>query len=133
MLPDKRRQSTLRHRAHWSSSGNVAVARAAHLQPSIRDAEALWRSKVAFVDGNAWGELVPDSEGPDSYYIHVAGLRVESSAEVYDALLPGGPYRVFYLRTRKRAVGGQVLPGWRAMPRPADKKRFQLPISIDLG
>jgi hypothetical protein len=99
----------------------------------VHDLAAVRNSSVARIDGDAWVELLPDSDGPDSYFIHVAGLKLETNKDVYSTLRPGGPYRIYYLPTRGRAVGGEVLPARRSVPRPPEKKRLRLPIGIDLG
>jgi hypothetical protein len=49
-------------------------------------------------------------------------LKLETTNQAYIALKPGGPYRIYYLPEAKRAVGGQVLPGWSPSPRPVPKK-----------
>lgn len=97
----------------------------------VREALALRRASVAQVEGDAWTEMVPEPEGPDKYYIHVAHLKLDIPKVVHGSAPPGGPYRVFYLPTIKRAVAIQALPDWRSIPRPAKQSRFRLPISIE--
>lgn len=87
----------------------------------IRDLVALRDSTVTCVYGDAWVERRPDSYGPDSYRIHVAGLKLETSKVVYTALRPGGPYRIYYMPKRMRAVGGEVMSSWRSVPPPTAK------------
>lgn len=89
----------------------------------------LSRGKVLTVTGVAWGEFVPDSDGPDSYYVNVAGTRLETTKLVFIAMRPGGPIVAHYLPTGKRLVSLAALPGWRPSPQPAQKRRW----SISLG
>lgn len=88
----------------------------------IRDLEALRDSTVTRVEGDAWVERLPHSEGPDSYRIQVASLTLETIKVVYTALRPGGPYRIYYMPKRMRAVGGEVLSTWRSVPSPTEKR-----------
>jgi hypothetical protein len=71
---------------------------------------------VSDVQGDIWTELLQDPEGPDQYFVHIGGLRLHITKQAWGALTSGGPYRIYYLPTAKRAVGGQVLPGWRPLP-----------------
>jgi hypothetical protein len=73
-------------------------------------------------------KLVPDSEGPDTYYLYIGLIKLEMTKEAYGTLQPGGPYRIY--RLGDRVVGGEVLPGWRALPQPEEKKRaiFGIPL-----
>jgi hypothetical protein len=56
-------------------------------------------------------------------------LRLRGKAPKF--LLPGGPYRVFYLDGLRLVVSAEVLPGWRPTTAVAAKKRF--PFSIEIG
>jgi hypothetical protein len=78
---------------------------------------------VSEVDGDIWTELRGDSEGPDHLFVHIGDLRLEITKQAYWALRAGGPYRIYYLPDSMRAVGGQVLPGWRSLPQPQPTKR----------
>jgi hypothetical protein len=99
----------------------------------VRQAMAMATGRVTYVDGDAWTECVPDSDGPDDYWLHVAGLRLETEKVVHQSLQPGGPYRIYYLPKSRRAVSAQALHGWREIPRTPPKRRFRLPISIEVG
>jgi len=100
----------------------------------IRDWLALRQGTLLHVIGDAWVEVVHDSDGPDAHFIHIASLRLATTLQVYNALRPGGPYRIFYLAEASRAVGGMALPEWREIPRPPEeKKRSRFPFNIELG
>jgi hypothetical protein len=77
---------------------------------------------VSRVDGCIWTEVRGDSEGPDHFFVHVDDLKLEITKRAFGALKAGGPYRIYYLPDAKRAVGGQVLPGWRSSPRTVPEK-----------
>jgi hypothetical protein len=76
-------------------------------------------------------KLVPDSEGPDTYYLYIGLMKLEMTKEAYGTLQPGGPYRIYWLWDR--VVGGEVLPGWRPLPPPEKKKPtiFGIPLGGD--
>ena len=97
----------------------------------IVDLKATSTGDVSCVEGDIWTQVVRDSEGePDSHFVHVGGMRLWITAQAYNALRAGGPYRIYYVAGR--GVGGQVLPGWRAAP-PKPKKRGWWQTSIELG
>ena len=79
----------------------------------VRDCLEVWRGAVYQVDGDVTTRLVPDSDGPDSYYLYIDVMKLEMTKEAYGVFRDGGPYRVYYLWDAKRAVGAEVLPGWR--------------------
>jgi hypothetical protein len=68
------------------------------------------------VVGDASAQFVPDSEGPDRYWLHIEGLKLEISDVIYAAFRPGGPYRIYYVAASNTAVGGEVLLDWRPIP-----------------
>lgn len=84
------------------------------------DLKATSSGAVSCVEGDIWTEVVRDSEGPDAHFAHVGGMRLYITPKAYNTLRAGGPYRIYYVKGR--AVGGQVLPGWRAAP-PKPKTR----------
>src|SRR5438874_2318145 len=84
------------------------------------------------VDGDVVTERIPDSEGPDTYYLYIGLRKLEMTADAYGTLQPGGPYRIYYLWDADRVVGGEVLPGWRALPQP-DKKKMPTIFGIPLA
>ncbi|HXN00605.1 MAG TPA: hypothetical protein VN973_01810 [Candidatus Dormibacteraeota bacterium] len=75
------------------------------------------------VAGDAWPEVVPDSEGPDRYWLHIDGLRLEISKAAYASFRRGGPYRVYYVASTNTAIGGEVLADWRSLPSPEKSGR----------
>lgn len=77
---------------------------------------------VSQVEGDIRTEWQRDSDGPDRFFAHVDELSLEITGEAYRALVPGGPYRLYYLPHAKHAVGGQVLPAWRSLPQ-VEKQR----------
>ena len=83
------------------------------------------------LDGDAWGEMVRGDEGPDKYYLHIHGSRLEMSRAGFEAVRPGGPYRAYYLPASAKAVAVEVLAAWRAMPAVPDKKGWRLPMSVE--
>jgi hypothetical protein len=89
---------------------------------TVFDFEEIWAGFLSQVDGDIWTELQRDSESPDRYFVHVDDMRLEITEQAFDALVAGGPYRIYYLLGAKRAVGGQVLPAWRPLPQPEPKK-----------
>lgn len=87
------------------------------------------KARVESQVGDAWTELVPDSDGPDSYFVHVGGVKLETKKEFFEAITPGGPYRVYYVPGAKTAVSATPEPGWRPIERPAvakPKRRWSL-------
>jgi hypothetical protein len=97
------------------------------------DFEDIRAGHVSQVDGDIWTELRGDSEGPDHFFVHIDDLRLEITKRAYGALKAGGRYRIYYLPDAKRAVGGQVLPGWRSSPRPVrEKSSWWSRISIEV-
>jgi hypothetical protein len=79
-------------------------------------------------------KLMPDSEGPDMYYLYIGLMKLEMTKEAYQVIQPGGPYRIYYLWDAGRVVGGEVLPRWRSLPQPEKKKRafFGFPLECDI-
>ncbi len=68
--------------------------------------------EVRHRDGSVWVQRIADEDGT-SYRVHVAGLRLGARPDLGEALPAGGPYRVYYLRRHRRALGARPLPGWR--------------------
>jgi hypothetical protein len=94
----------------------------------------IWEGHVSKVQGDIWTELLRDSEGPDQYFVHIDGLRLHITKQAYGALTSGGPYRIYYLPGAKRAVGGEVLRGWRPLPPGTPSKpRWWSRINIDVS
>lgn len=84
--------------------------------------------------GDASAQFVPDSEGPDRYWLYIEGLKLEISDVIYGSLRRGGPYRIFYVAASNTVVGGEVLPDWRPLPAspPARPRWWQrLKISVE--
>jgi hypothetical protein len=75
------------------------------------------------VVGDARPEFVPDSEGPDDYWLHIGGLKLDISKAAYAAFRSGGTYRIYYVGDTNTVVGGEVLPDWRPLPAPLPPKR----------
>jgi hypothetical protein len=98
------------------------VGRLAELRDGIVDS----------VEGDAWTECVPDSEGPDRYWLHIPDLKLETADQVHTAFAPGGPYRIYYAPSSNSVVGAEQLPGWRPV-QPPTRKRFRWFPSIELG
>ena len=92
----------------------------------------IWTGQLSQVDGDIWTELKSDSEGPDRYFVHIDDLRLEITKQAYGALRAGGPYRIYYLPDARRAVGGQVLPSWRPLPRPQTKRPWWSRIGVEV-
>ena len=88
---------------------------------TLVDLEATSAGLVSQVDGDISTEIQRDSEGPDLYFVNVEGMSLGISRQAYEALVAGGPYRIYFVNGR--AVGGQVLPGWRPAPPAEDKKK----------
>lgn len=100
---------------------------------AVFDFQEILAGSLSQVDGDIWTEMKRDSEAPDRYFVHVDEMRLEITKQAFVALVAGGPYRFYYLRGAERAVGGLVLPGWRALPQPEPKKRsWWSRISIDV-
>ena len=88
------------------------------------------------VIGDARPEFVPDSEGPDDYWLHIGGLKLDITEAAYAAFRPGGPYRIYYVAATHTAVGGETLPGWRPLPtlEPARRHWWQnLGVGVEVG
>lgn len=85
----------------------------------VRKALLVAGGRVSRVEGDAWTEFVPDSDGPDRHFIYVGGLKLETTEPVFKAATPGGPYSVYYLAGSKIAVSAVAQPGWRPVERPA--------------
>lgn len=101
---------------------------------TLVDAVDLWAGHVSQVDGDITTEVKHDSDGPDHHWVHIEDLRLEVTRDAYWALVPGGPYRIFYVRQPGRAIGGQVLPGWRPLPQVAlSKKGFWERFSLEIS
>jgi hypothetical protein len=109
------------HGSHLAYIGLVAIV--IGVFAALRDAEAAWSGDVSQADGDIWTEIESDGDGGRDYYLHLGELRLELTRAAYFALVPGGPYRIYYLRTRNRVVGGQVLPGWRPISHEVEEKR----------
>jgi hypothetical protein len=99
------------------------IAMGAAALKAVFDFQEIWAGHLSQVDGDIWTELQRDSEGPDQYFVHIDDMRLAITKQAFSVLVSGGPYRVYYLRGAKRAVGGQVLPAWRALPRPEPSTR----------
>jgi hypothetical protein len=97
---------------------------------TMADLDATSAGVVSSVDGDIWTEVVRDSEGPDVHFVHIGGMKLVITGEAYKALEDGGPYRIYYVG--ERAVGGQVLPGWRRVPVKERKKSWWHALSIEL-
>jgi len=103
------------------------------LLKAMMDAGNTWAGNVSQVDGDVTTEIERDSESADRYFAHISELRLEITKAAYEVMMPGGPYRIFYLRGPGRAIGGQVLPGWRPVPQRAEeKRRWWQRLSIEL-
>jgi len=89
---------------------------------AVLDFQEVRAGLLSHVDGDIWTELHRDSESGNQYFVHIDDLRLEITKQAFGALVSGGPYRFYYVRGASRAVGGQVLPAWRAVPRPEPKK-----------
>jgi hypothetical protein len=90
---------------------------------SIFDAFVERKDPVMQVDGDLWTELERDSDGPDRHFVRIAGHKLEITRKADALLTAGGPYRIYYLPSSRRAVGGLVLPGWRPVPLPEPAKK----------
>jgi hypothetical protein len=90
---------------------------------SVFDFQEVWTGGISRVDGDIWTELHRDSDSGNQYFVHIDGMQLEITKRAFGALVAGGPYRIYYLRGARRAIGGQVLPAWRALPQPEPKKR----------
>src|ERR1700730_5633027 len=85
------------------------------------------------VVGDAWAQFVPDSEGPDRYWLHIDDLKLEISDTAYESFRRGGPYRIYYVATTNTAIGGEVLPDWRPLPAPTARRHWWQSLGISLG
>jgi len=85
------------------------------------------------VVGDAWAQFVPDSEGPDRYWLHIDDLKLEISGTAYETFRRGGPYRIYYVATTNTAIGGEVLPDWRPLPAPTARRHWWQSLGISLG
>jgi hypothetical protein len=84
--------------------------------------------------GDAWAQFVPDSEGPDRYWLHIENLKLEISKVQYLTFGSGGPYRVYYVGTTFTVIGGEVLPGWKPAPAPFRPRRhWWQNLSVSVG
>jgi hypothetical protein len=92
--------------------------------------EAVSAGTVSRVDGDIWTELVRDSEAPETHFVHIGGMKLLITGDAYKVLQDGGPYRIYYLKDR--AVGGQVLPGWRPAPLKQKKPSWWRALTIEL-
>jgi hypothetical protein len=101
---------------------------------AVRETLAYRAGDVLHEDGDVQTEFDPGGESPDQWFAHIGGRKLEITKEAYQALTPGGPYRIFYIAGPNRVVGGQVLTGWRPLAPPKhDKKRWWSDLSIQLG
>jgi hypothetical protein len=82
-----------------------------HVLNAVQD---LRGAVVASSEGDVWKQRESD-EGTDSYYLRVNRFKLETERAVYERIVSGGPYRIFYLPLSERVVGGEPLPGWRAL------------------
>ena len=82
----------------------------------VRDFMEVRHGVVHQVDGDLVTRLVPDSEGPDRYYLYIELMKLEMTERAFRTLRNGGPYRIYYFRKAHRVVGGELLPGWRPLP-----------------
>ena len=88
--------------------------------------QTMFEAIVSSVDGAATLEVKRDSEGPDHFYIHIAGMRLETTKAVYERMPNGEPYRVYFIRRPMRAVNARALPGWKpGPPRPVRRPLFE--------
>jgi hypothetical protein len=100
---------------------------------ALFDLQEVREGQVSKVQGDIAPELLRDSEGPDQYFLHIDELRLHITKQAYAAFTAGGPYRIYYLPGAKRAVGGQVLRGWRPLPQPKPTKtNWWRRVSIEL-
>ena len=98
------------------------------------DARAYRAGEVLHQDGDARTEFDPGDESPDRWFVHIGGWKLEITEQAYQALVPGGPYRIFYVAGSNRAVGGHVLPGWGPLAPPEpEKKKWWGGLSIEIG
>jgi len=109
------------HGSHLAYIALVAIA--IGLFGALRDVEAAWSGEASQADGDVWTEAESDGDGGKEYYLHLGEMKLQLTREVFLALVPGGPYRIYYCRSRNRVIGGQVLPGWRALPHEVEEKR----------
>ena len=80
--------------------------------------------------GDVWTARESD---PVRYYVHIDGWKLEITRDAYDALIPGGPYRIFYIEGPDCVVGCEVLPGWRPLTPPTGNKSWWNLLSIEIG
>ena len=81
--------------------------------------------------GAVEGSVLVERDGDGDHALRVGGKRFSLSNKASTILIPGGPYRVFFLERANLLVGAQVLPGWRPNTSPSIKRRF--PFSIGIG
>jgi hypothetical protein len=98
----------------------------------LKDWTAIRESVVAQIDGDAWVEERSDGES-SSYTLLIAGIELHTNRDVFKTFVSGGPCRAFYLPASKRLVALRFLPGWRAVARPGQMKRWWQRFSIELG
>lgn len=109
--------------------GGFAIAWAAYKVSTF--AASVHSGHVWSVDGDALRECVPDSDGPDQYYLHIASIKLDITKEIYLQIQDGGPYRVFYVDEMRHVVSAAPMPGWRPLaPLPAKRRRGW---SIEIG
>jgi hypothetical protein len=99
----------------------------------VQRVDELREGVVHEVVGDAWAQFVPDSEGPDRYWLHIDGLKLEISDTAYASFRRGGPYRIYYVATTNTAIGGEVLPDWRPLPAPTAGRRWWQNLGISVG
>ena len=100
----------------------------------VERVDELQEAVVCEVVGDAWPQYVPDSEGPDRYWLHIGGLKLEISDTTYATFRSGGPYRIYYLASTNTVIGGEILPDWRPVPAPQKPARhWWQKLSVEVG
>ena len=99
----------------------------------VRDTVEVRRGQTTELVGAGIPVVERDDDG-DEYYLEIEGRRLVLTREQFNALDPGGPYRVYYLHGSRQVVGIEVLPGWQPEPAPTEApKPFRLPLRIQFG
>lgn len=101
-----------------------------HAGKLLSEAAATNNSEIRSCTGDARAVRVIDPDGPDDHYLQVAGLELVTTQEVFAAVRPGGPYRVYYLPAGSRLLGVRPEPGWRPVPPPAPKPQRRWSLTI---
>ena len=110
--------------------GGLAIAWAAYKVSAF--AASVHSGRVCRVDGDALRERVPDSDGPDRFYLHIASMKLDVTKDTYLQIQDGGPYRVFYVEGMQHVVSATPMPGWRPLPPLPAKRRRRWGIEIGL-